>query len=308
MKSRIHNFESYLKMNEASVESIANDFPQEWKRLEELGFYDATTPIVAKNGNIILKNRRFDYYPEGIVLQPASGYVRDRGVRSGFLKNGLDLKGMLDYLINRYSKYEGEQGKTGLSERVYGILKKYASNFKLNPKTGRIDSPVKIQIPSPAARKLMEEGVKFGKVKEFSLTGYVPYNQIAPASEYGLSMSIDEAKEFLPTDVKEEFKLWDVSIGGESFRITLKGKWNTEGKLDLIANGTPEEKMLVSMVFNAPSEEIQTMIDSDPSKMAILLKPIWKDLKKIPGYEGLNFPESHSQEADLVADLTGIGL
>lgn len=307
MKSRIHNFESYLKLNEASVESISADFPQEWKRLEELGFYDATTPIVGKHGNVILKNRRFDYYPEGIVLQPASGYVRDRGVRSGFLKNGLDLKGMLDYLINRYSKYEGEQGKTGLSERVYGILKKYASKFNLNPKTGRIDSPVKIQIPGPTARKLMQEGVKFGKVKEFSLTGYVPYNQIVPSSEYGLSMSIDEAKEFLPTDVKGEFQLWDVSIGRESFRITLKEKWNPIGKLDLMINGTPDEKKIASMLVNSP-EEIQAMIDSDPSKMAIEFKGIWKEVKKLPGYEGLNFPESHSQEADLVADLTGIGL
>lgn len=296
-------------MNEASVESIAADFPQEWKRLKELGFYDATTPIVAKNGNIILKNRRFDYYPEGVVLQPSSGYVRDRGVSSGFLKKGLDLKGMLDYLINRYSKYEVEQGKTGLGERAYGILKRYASNFKLNPKTGRIDSPGKISIQGPAATKLMKEGVKFGKVKEFYLISHLPYNRISSSSGYpGISLSIAEAKDFLPTDVEGEFRLWHVSIGGETFNIKIEEKWNPVGKLDLLLNGTPEEKRLAFMCFDAPPDEIQRAIDSNPSKMAIELKTIWKDLKKLPGYEGLHFPESYSQEADLLADLNDIGL
>jgi hypothetical protein len=307
MKSRVHNFESYLKLNEASVESIAADFPAEWKRLEELGFYDSTTPIVAKNGNIILKNRRFDYYPEGIVLQPGSGYVRDRGVRSGFLKNGLDLKGMLDYLIDRYSKYENQQRETGLSERVYGIIRRYVTKFKLNPITGRIDLPGSIGISGRGADDMLEEGVKFGKVGDFSLTGEFPYNHKSNAPEDNLSLSIEEAKEFLPTDSEGNFRLHRVKIGNYTFSINIEKKWNPAGKLDLMINGTPEEKRLASMLFNTP-EEIQEMIDSNPSEMADSLKSIWKEIRKLPGYEGLHFPESHSKGADLLADLDDIGL
>jgi hypothetical protein len=306
MKSRIHNFESYLKLNEASVESIASDFPAEWKRLEELGFYDATTPIVAKNGNVILKNRRFDYYPEGIVLQPGSGYVRDRGVRSGFLKNGLDLKGMLNYLIDRYSNYERQVPKTGLSEKVYGILRRYASDFSLNPSTGRIDSSKNFSFTKTPALEMIEEGIKFGKVGGFSLYGGGVYNQKGNTSR-DLSLSKSEAKDFLPTEVKGQFQLWDVSIGGRIFRVSIEGKWNPVGKLDLMLNGNSDEKELCSFMANSP-EEVQEMIDSNPSKMAIEFKSIWKDVKKLPGYEGLHFPESHSQEADLVSDLTNIGL
>ena len=306
MKSRIHNFESYLKLNEASVESIAADFPAEWKRLEELGFYDATTPIVAKNGNVILKNRRFDYYPEGIVLQPGSGYVRDRGVKSGFLKNGLDLKGMLDYLIDRYSKYEIQSSKTGLSEKAYGILRRYASDFKLNPSTGRIDSPKIFSLAKQGALDVKEEGIRFGKVGGFSVYGRDGYNQKGDFSK-DLSLSKSEAKDFLPTEVKGKFQLWDVAIGGRIFRVSVEGKWNPVGKLDLMLNGNSDEKELCSFMANSP-EEVQEMIYANPAKMAVELKSIWKELKKLPGYSELEFPEGHSKEADLLADLNDIGL
>jgi hypothetical protein len=305
MKSRIHNFESYLKMNEASVASIAADFPQKWKRLEELGFYDATTPIVAKNGNVILKNNRFNYYPEGIVLQPGSGYVRDRGVRSGFLKRDLDLEGMLDYLIDRYSKYEIQSSKTGLNEKAYGILRRYASDFKLNPSTGRIDSPKIFSLTKQGALEVREEGIRFGKVGGFSLYGKDGYNQKGDFSK-DLSLSKSEAKDFLPTEVKGKFQLWDVEIGGRIFGVSIEGKWNPIGKLDLMINGKPEEKQL-AVLFLSP-EEIQTLIDSDPIKMAVELKPFWKNLKKNPEFSKVKFPEGHSKEADLLADLNDIGL
>jgi hypothetical protein len=308
MKSRVHNFESYLNLNETSAESIAADFPQEWKRLEDLGFYDATTPIVSKNGNVILKNRRFDYYPEGIVLQPASGYVRDRAVRSGFLKNGLDLKGMLDYLIDRYSKYENQQRETGLSERVYGIIRRYVSKFKLNPTTGRIDLPGSIGISGRGADDMLDEGVKFGKVGDFSLTGEFPYNQKSfRVEDDNLSLTIEEAKEFLPTDSEGNFRLHRVRIGNYPFSINIERKWNPVGKLDLMINGTSEEKRLASMLVNTP-EEIQEMIDSDPTEMAVALKSIWNDLKRSPEYKDLKFPDKYSKGADLLSDLTDIGL
>jgi hypothetical protein len=72
-------------------------------------------------------------------------------------------------------------------------------------------------------------------------------------------------------------------------------------------NGNYEEQGLCSFMADSP-EEVQEMIYANPSKMVFELKSIWKKLKKIPGYSLLEFPESHSQDADLVSDLTDIGL
>jgi hypothetical protein len=288
-------------MNEASVASIAADFPQKWKRLEELGFYDATTPIVAKNGNVILKNNRFNYYPEGIVLQPGSGYVRDRGVRSGFLKRDLDLEGMLDYLIDRYSKYESQSSKTGLSEKAYGILRRYASDFRLNPSTGRIDSSKNFLFSKTPALEMIEEGIKFGNVGGFSL-----YGNHKNSTSKDLSLTQSEARDFLPTEVKREFRLANIKIDGIDFKVSIEGKWNPEGKKDLLMNGKPEEKQLVVLLFSP--EEIQTLVDLDPIKMAVALKPFWKNIKKNPEFSEVKFPEGHSKEADLLSDLNDVGL
>jgi hypothetical protein len=118
--------------------------------------------------------------------------------------------------------------------------------------------------------------------------------------------SKSEAKDFLPTEVKGKFQLWDVEIGGRIFGVSIEGKWNPIGKLDLMINGKPEEKQL-AVLFLSP-EEIQILIDSDPIKMAVELKPFWKNLKKNPEFSKVKFPEGHSKEADLLADLNDIGL
>ena len=107
MKSRLKTFGDFILLKE-SVNDIEAILPDRWKKLQDLGFYDASTLRIKANGNILLKNDKFNYYPEGIVLQPNSGYIRNKGVKSGFIKKDFDLIQMIDYLINRFEKYEGE--------------------------------------------------------------------------------------------------------------------------------------------------------------------------------------------------------
>ena len=81
MGQRVKNFGDFVLLKE-SVNQIESAHPSKWKALQDLGFYDDSTLRIKANGNILLKNDMFNYYPEGIVLQPNSGYVRDKGVRS----------------------------------------------------------------------------------------------------------------------------------------------------------------------------------------------------------------------------------
>ena len=55
-------------------------------------------------------------------------------------------------------------------------------------------------------------------------------------------------------------------------------------------------------------EAIQEFIDLDPSKAAIALKGMWTEMKKDPRFSGVKFPEGYADDADLVADLSDIGL
>ena len=45
------------------------NFPEKWKQMQDLGFYDVTTPIMKKNGSVLLKNDKYNEYPGGIVFQ-----------------------------------------------------------------------------------------------------------------------------------------------------------------------------------------------------------------------------------------------
>ena len=76
------------------------DFPEKWKQMQDLGFYDVTTPIMKKNGSVLLKNDKYNEYPGGIVFQN-SGYIRNKLAKSGFIKNDLSWEEMADYIIKR---------------------------------------------------------------------------------------------------------------------------------------------------------------------------------------------------------------
>lgn len=430
-------------MNEASVESIAADFPQEWKRLEELGFYDATTPIVAKNGNVILKNRRFNYYPEGIVLQPASGYVRDRGVRSGFLKRDLDLKGMLDYLITRFGKMESSTD-SGVSPEAVTMLNQISKSKAIkNSETGRFDFSGSVELSRGTLNSLKTLGVKLGTLgNNFSYSGgrsdvntltledleYFPtkvkgkfeisYCDLIGFSDLGsfptemgneiYLSAVENLKSLsgstlkpgkktvitvlncydlvsLGEDLPDEVFEFSLSSSGKTMRISslkgcpkivhgdfsfrgtnasnleggpeivggryrvnnnkfltsLKGfpqefknilnsdiieSWfNLRERIEIVSDGiyfpitsyysprdgkTAEATQLQRdfVITSLPPDALQSLIDQNPSKMIFALKSVWNDLKKIPEYKDLKFPDEHAKDADLVSDLTDIGL
>jgi len=441
MKSRIHNFESYLKMNEASVASIAADFPQKWKRLEELGFYDATTPIVAKNGNVILKNNRFNYYPAGIVLQVSSGYVRDRAVTSGFIRRDLDLEGMLDYLINRFEKMESST-TSGIPSEVVNILNQISKSKAIkNPETGRFDFSGSVELFRKTLDSLKNLGIKLGtlgnnfyyrgkriddsltledleyfptKIKGefniqhcdlvgFSDLGSFPTEMgnkiylhdvqnlkrlsgstVKPGKKTVIAVSncydLESLGEDLPDEVFD-FSLTSEKILGISslkgcpkivhqdfyFRgtnitnleggpesvggryVVTRNKWltslrgfplefshiidsdiieswfNLQERIKIVSDGiyfpvtsyyslrdgkTAEATQLQRdfVVTSLSPDVLQDLIDQNPAEMADVLKSVWNDLKKSPEYKDLNFPEVYSKGADLISDLSDVGL
>jgi hypothetical protein len=56
------------------------------------------------------------------------------------------------------------------------------------------------------------------------------------------------------------------------------------------------------------SSGIQNYIDENPEKMAVLLNPVWKKIKSMDQFKGLQFPENISREVDMMSDLHDIGL
>lgn len=151
----------------------------EWKSLQSIGFYDATTPLQARNQTIMLKNtdKRFNnLYPEGIVLQK-SGYVRDKAARSGFIKRDqFSLKKMFDYLIDRFSRQlskgtEMVKKYSDLPEDVVYFINKVTNNpWKYNRETGEIDVNGSVTIKSNLIKEEDDlrilQSIKFGVVKK----------------------------------------------------------------------------------------------------------------------------------------------
>ena len=55
-------------------------------------------------------------------------------------------------------------------------------------------------------------------------------------------------------------------------------------------------------------ETLQKKIDQNPEKMAVELKDVLKDLMALPDYQNIKFPGRLQGEADLLSDLSGVGL
>jgi hypothetical protein len=151
----------------------------EWKTLQDLGFIETTTDRQTRLNTIMLNNTRINYlYPAGIVLQ-ASGYIRDKGVDSGFISNKYkNLSDMLNYLIDRYSK-ELERNtvseRTGplTTEQINAINSFTQAPWAWNAKTESVDVDGKVRVmDSNGLNKDVIGTFKFGKVKgEFELQG-----------------------------------------------------------------------------------------------------------------------------------------
>jgi hypothetical protein len=198
MGQRVKNFGDFVLLKE-SVNQIESAHPSKWKVLQDLGFYDASTLRIKANGNILLKNDRFNYYPEGIVLQPNSGYVRNKGVKSGFIKKDLNLDQMIDYLITRFEKYEGETASDVSPELVTIFKRMTRGNTIKNSDTGRFDFSGNVELTPKLLDILKENKAKIGVVGgEFSFRS---------STQYQLTK---EDLEFFPTLVKKA--IWITSV------------------------------------------------------------------------------------------------
>lgn len=204
MGQRVKSFGDFVLLKE-SVNDIEAILPDRWKKLQDLGFYDASTLRIKANGNILLKNDKFNYYPEGIVLQPNSGYIRNKGVKSGFIKKDFDLIQMIDYLINRFQKYEGETAFDVSPEVVTAFKKMTKGKTVKNPDTGRFDFSGNVELTPKLFGILKENEAKMGEIGgEFSFRS---------ASQYQLTK---EDLEFFPTSVKKWVSIFHVDCVGFS--------------------------------------------------------------------------------------------
>jgi hypothetical protein len=204
MGQRVKNFGDFVLLKE-SVNQIESTHPSKWKTLQDLGFYDDSTLRIKANGNILLKNDKFNYYPEGIVLQPNSGYVRNKGVKSGFIKKDLNLDQMIDYLIDRFQKYEGETGSDVSPEVITAFKRMTKGKTVKNPDTGKFDFSGNVELTPKLFDILKENEAKLGEIGgEFSFRS---------ASQYQLTR---EDLEFFPTSVKKGVSIFYVDCVGFS--------------------------------------------------------------------------------------------
>ena len=152
-----------------------------WAELKNRGFANESTPIMAKNKSLLLKNPGSPwFYPNGVVLQK-SGYIRDKGAKSGFVRNDLIvIDDMLTYLIKRYDRDLKKMGETLSSIEGSGLnqdhIKLISSGTKArwycDKSTGKVNVDGKIDI-TIANKKDKETlyGIKFGRIKsQFSVT------------------------------------------------------------------------------------------------------------------------------------------
>lgn len=144
-----------------------------WKDLQSMGFEDVTTPLQAKNATIMLVNKRFPHmYPHGVVLQ-ASGYVRDKAARSGFIKSfkGTDytLETLLNYIKERWSKEEVRMNPEEVGplspEQIQMVIGSTKSPWRWNSTTNSLDVDGEFIFSVNSKESMDLLNFKFGKVK-----------------------------------------------------------------------------------------------------------------------------------------------
>jgi hypothetical protein len=151
-----------------------------WTELKNRGFVNEPTPIMAKNKSLLLKNPGSPwFYPEGVVLQK-SGYIRDKGAKSGFVRNDLIvIDDMLTYLIERYDKDLKKMGEMLSSIEGSNLspihIKLISSGTKAkwyyDKSTGgvNVNGNIRIDINSKEDKETLY-GIRFGRIKgQFSV-------------------------------------------------------------------------------------------------------------------------------------------
>ena len=151
-----------------------------WIELKNRGFVNEPTPIMAKNKTPLIKNPKSPwFYPAGVVFQ-RSGYIRDKGASSGFVRNDLtELNDMLSYLIERYDKDLKKMGDSLSSiegsdlglDHIKLISSGTKAKWYYDKSTGRInvDGRFDLYIKNKDDKEKLYQ-IKFGKIKtDFSV-------------------------------------------------------------------------------------------------------------------------------------------
>lgn len=147
-----------------------------WKDLQKMGFEDVTTPIQARNKTIMIVNKDFPHmYPAGVVLQ-ASGYIRDKAARSGFIKQyktEFSLSDMFQYIKDRWTREFNRMNPKDIGpltpEQIAFINSSTSSPWRWNEATKSVDVDGKVEIREFSKPDALGS-FKFGKVKgDFTL-------------------------------------------------------------------------------------------------------------------------------------------
>lgn len=237
------------------------DMP-EWERLVELGFRDTTNPLQAKNQTIMLDNARIPIYPAGIVLQK-SGYIRDKGVTSGFIKNynpsgnPYSLKTIFDYLIDRYEKEVNKRVRSEkhgpLSDEAINQLLLWCKDFVWNPNTESVDVKGDVNIKVSNFNQEILDEIKFGRVLGNFLCGSLDLTNLnfAPdfvGKDFNCSHNLLTSLEGSPKEVRGNFTIYS---NGRKIK-NLMGSPRKIGQNFMIGFGV-ESDCLESLV-GAPEE------------------------------------------------------
>jgi hypothetical protein len=282
---RIENFDNFTPKNKIGI-SLFEDFqPQgnqfwptnwkempQWKTLQDLGFTDNTSefaPNAAKT-SIWLKNEEHPIdYPGGIVLQ-VSGYVRDKLARSGYIKSGLNLEQMFNYLIDRWTKdkerYVKKPEHGDLSTEVIAFINKCTkSKWSVNPKTKMID--VKGEVLINQNSPLLKD-IKFGDVKGDFRIGSIGIDNLKFAPEsvgknFQCSYNNLKSLEGFPKKLKNDYSVYLYENRIESLEgipLDYKGSiWVGRNNLKNLI-GCPKELHLLDISDN-PLESLEGLPD-----------------------------------------------
>ena len=238
-------FEEFIPAGNEKWPSNWKEMP-EWKTLQDLGFIETTTDRQTRLSTIMLKNTLINYlYPAGVVLQ-ASGYIRDKGVDSGYISNKYNnLSDMLNYLIDRYSK-ELERNtvseRTGplTPEQINAINSFTQAPWRWNTKTESVDVDGKVRVMDSAGLDKDVIGTfKFGKVKgEFEFQGSY--------------FELDTLENFAPDYVGGNIMLFNVNLKDmKGFPSIIKGRIWIKGDIGSLEGITMKAEELSTDYFSA---------------------------------------------------------
>lgn len=244
-----------------------------WKNLEDLGFYDATKDLQSNIDTIMLKNdsRIFrSFYPAGVVLQK-SGYIRDKGVRSGFIKKyegDFKLEDLLQYIKDRWTKEKDRvlnlNGRGPLNDdQCIFIGSCTGSKWKWNPTTNSVDVSGEVRI--------ILEYTLFDSTKDtdwyLSQLGTFKFGKIGGDFVlYVIGRTLDSIEDFGPSEVKGDIRISGPAQthsgvkSAKGFPSVIKGKVYLNEQIKDIRDLPSELLFFSTHLFNLSPLNVRTAL------------------------------------------------